>query len=115
MEQRRWTHEETPNGVPSAGAFRTGCKCEDCRQANITYMRLYHSHRVALTDSPDGTVVYHVHKGAPSTTTALKWGCTHPRCLRLAGLYFDAATQQVRWKADDTVPSNFGTPAAPKS
>ena len=113
MNQRVWSHTETPTGKPSAAAYRTGCKCEDCRQANITYMRLYHARIAALEDNADGTVVYHVHKGAPSRTTAIKWGCTHPRCLHLAGLYFDAKTQQVRWKADDTVADKFGVPVAP--
>lgn len=111
MEQRKWTHEETPNKVPSAAAYRTGCKCEDCRQANIRYMRLYHSRTVVQEDNPDGTTFYHVHKGAPSVTTAKKWGCIHPRCLNLGGLYFDSATQQVRNRADDSIAADFGTPA----
>ena len=111
MEQRTWTHEETPNGVPSAAAYRTGCKCEACREANIKYMQAYHARKVVLEDNADGTIFYHCHKGAPSSSTAIKWGCTHPRCLKLAGLYFDKATQQVRWRADDTVADKFGIPA----
>ena len=113
MEQRKWTHEETPNKVPSAAAYRTGCKCEDCRQANIIYMKLYHGNRVPLVDNADGTTFYHSHKGQPSGNTAKKWGCIHPRCLNLGGLYYDAATQQVRRKADDTIEPAFGIPKEP--
>lgn len=112
MEQRRWTHEESPNGVPSASAFRLGCKCEDCRQANIKYMQAYHARKVALEDNPDGTTHWHSHKGAPSASTAKKWGCIHPRCLKLAGLYYNAATGEVRYRADDTVADGFGLPVA---
>ena len=110
MEQRSWTHEETPSGLPSAAAYRTGCKCEACRQANIAYMQAYHARQVALEDNSDGTTFYHAHKGQPAANTAKKWGCIHPRCLNLAGLYFDAATAQVRYKADDTVADGFGVP-----
>lgn len=113
MEQRTWTHEETPLGVPSAAAYRTGCKCDACREANIAYMKAYHARLVALEDNEDGTTFYHAHKGAPSTTTAVKWGCIHPRCLNLGSLYLDAATGRVHRKADDSLEPAFGVPVAP--
>jgi hypothetical protein len=110
--QRTWHHSETPQGKASAAAYRTGCPCEECRQLHIDYMKSYHQGQVANMDDADGTTTYHAHKGQPSNRTAIKWGCLHPRCLNLAGLYIDP-DNTVRWKADGTVAAKFGIPKEP--
>lgn len=109
MEQRAWHHSESPEGEPSAAARRLGCKCDDCRTAHIAYMRMYHKNRIPAQENANGTTVYHSHKGQPSDTTARRWGCIHPRCLYLAGLYLDT-DGIVRSKADDATDPTFGLP-----
>jgi len=111
-EQRTWHHDETPTGQPSAAAYRTGCKCDECRTLHNTYMRLYHQKRVDEEESTDGTTVYHNHKGRPSPRTATRWGCRHPRCLHLAGLYIDHRGT-IRRRTGDTPEPAFGVPEAP--
>ena len=106
--QRAWTHNEMPGGKPSAAARRLGCKCEECRQLQIAYMKEYRKSKVPTIDNEDGTTFYHSHKGQPSATTARTWGCIHPRCLKLAGLYLDG--EVVRLRSDDTAADEFGTP-----
>ena len=85
-EKRIWVHEEAPEGRPSAAAARLGCKCNDCKEALREYLRAYRASRVQHMENPDGTTVYHSHKGQPSKGTARRHLCIHPRCLDLAGL-----------------------------
>ncbi len=98
IENRQWTHEESPQGQPSAAAYREGCRCQACKDANAAYMRTYRAQRVAQAVNPDGTTVYLNHPGQPSKRTARRHHCIHPRCLDLAGLMLlngavvDAAT-----------------------
>lgn len=86
IENRNWVHDEAPEGKPSAAAYRLGCRCSDCKEANAVYMRAYRARRVAHVENTDGTTVYHSHVGQPSKRTARKHLCIHPRCLDLAGL-----------------------------
>ena len=86
IENRDWIHAEAPEGKPSAAAYRLGCRCSECREANAAYMRAYRMSRVAQAENKDGTTVYHSHNGQPSKRTARRWACIHPRCLNLAGL-----------------------------
>ena len=83
MELRVWIHEELPEGRASAAAYREGCRCSDCREANSAYMREYRARRVREKENLDGTSVYHNHKGQPSGRTARRWHCVHPRCPAL--------------------------------
>jgi len=110
--QRAWTHEESPTGQPSASARRLGCPCDACRQLHIAYMKAYRQGRVADEGNTDGTTVYHNHKGQPSPRTATRWGCRHPRCLNLAGLYIDHE-RIIRRRTDDTPAPASGIPAEP--
>lgn len=86
IENRDWIHAEAPEGQPSAAAYRLGCRCAQCREANAAYMRAYREQRVAQKENTDGTTVYHSHNGQPSKRTARRHHCIHPRCLNLAGL-----------------------------
>jgi hypothetical protein len=82
---REWVHGESGDGSPSAAAYRTGCRCGECRDAYREYMRRYRAGAVALAWNDDGTAVYHSHGGRPSA--AAGWdGCGHPRCMALAGI-----------------------------
>lgn len=86
IENRDWIHAEAPEGKPSAAAYRLGCRCSGCREANSAYMKAYRAKRVQDKQNEDGTTVYHSHNGQPSKRTARKWMCIHPRCLDMAGL-----------------------------
>ena len=112
LEQREWTHTESPNGVPSASAYRLGCRCSDCHTEYWNYIRDYRSTSNVLRENGDGTTYYHCHKGQPSATTARKWGCIHPRCLNLAGLYLDPEGT-VKNRVTDAIEEDFGTPVKP--
>ena len=90
IEDRQWIHEEAPEGQPSAAAYRLGCRCQECKNANAAYMRAYREQRVAQKENKDGTTVYHSHNGQPSRRTARRHHCIHPRCLALAGLRLEA-------------------------
>lgn len=90
MEQRNWTHEELPEGIPSAAAYRLGCRCDSCREKNSTYMKAYRRRKVPMEARRNGTPAYHSHKGKPSPLTARNWGCPHEVCLAMAGLFLDA-------------------------
>ena len=76
---REWTHEESPEGLPSASTARLGCKCSECRAAWREYISAYRRSRQKEAG-------LHSHRGQPSKRTARRWRCTHPRCLDLAGL-----------------------------
>lgn len=110
MEQRTWHHDETPLAKASAAAYRTGCKCEDCYSLYWEYIHDYRTATNALRENGDGTTAYHVHRGQPSATTARKWGCIHPRCLNLAGLYLDQEGD-VRDRITDALDPAFGVPS----
>lgn len=88
-EQRQWTHEESPRGVPSASAYRLGCRCGNCTEMYRNYMKEYRRNKVPIQQNPDETAFYHTHKGQPSSNTARRWGCSHPRCLSLADLHLN--------------------------
>jgi hypothetical protein len=111
---RNWTHEESPEGKPSASAYRLGCRCGDCCDANKAYQAAYRARRV-LARTQTGNTEYHSHIGQPSKRTAKKWKCVHPQCLSLAGLAIDAngwvvdmttgARQEAFGKAEVTAPA----------
>jgi hypothetical protein len=86
---REWSHTESPKGVPSASAYRLGCRCPECYEANKAYQAAYRARR-QLARKEDHTTEYHSHVGQPSKRTAVKWQCVHPRCLELAELQIDA-------------------------
>ena len=86
---RNWTHDEMPEGKPSAAAYRLGCRCGECSEQNSIYMRDYRASRVAEKANTDGTATWHSHTGQPSKRTAQTHLCVHPRCLALAGLRLD--------------------------
>lgn len=106
-DERVWVHNEAPEGKPSAAAYRIGCRCSECKEANAQYMRDYRARRVDTKENKDGTAFYHSHKGQPSKRTARNHLCVHPRCLSLAGLtlvdgvVYNAATGIVdpKWGA----------------
>lgn len=77
------------NGKPSAAEYRKGCRCEGCKTALAEYMAAYRKHKVIVVEAEGGGQKYHSHKGRPSRTGALHFGCTHPTCLALAGLHAD--------------------------
>jgi len=113
MDQRLWNHGELGDGKPSAAAARLGCRCGECRTALRDYLAAYKQRQVPIQANEDGTALYHTHKGQPSSRTARGWGCAHPRCLYLAGLYLDDE-YVVRRRVDDEVDPEFGaTPATP--
>jgi hypothetical protein len=107
VEQREWVHTETPTGKPSAAAYRTGCRCEECQVKYREYQRDWRRNRVALATDGEGAVQHHCHKGPPSPRTAVRWGCVHPRCLELAGLVVDDAGM-VRRAGSSVAAPNFG-------
>jgi hypothetical protein len=88
-DNRMWTHHESPEGKPSAAAYRLGCRCAACVEANAVYMRDYRARRVIEKANTDGTAFYHSHVGQPSKRTSRTHMCVHPRCLDMAGLRLD--------------------------
>lgn len=108
---RAWVHAEAPDGRPSAAAYRTGCRCAACCGMYREYLREYRRSVAAAREHPDGTAVYHTHRGRPGSGTALRWGCTHPRCLALGGLVLDGAGV-VRDAVSGAAAEGFGVPVA---
>jgi len=107
---RQWTHDESPEMVPSAATYRLGCRCAECSEANRLYMQAYRAARVQHIERPDGTTQYHAHKGQPSKRTARAHLCIHPRCLDLAGLTLVEGV--IRDKATGAIDATFGIVAA---
>lgn len=89
MNGRQWTHDEMGDGKPTAAAYRNGCRCYDCREKYREYQKAYATRRVHEMNQPDGTGVYHSHRGQPSKKTAQKHKCRHQVCLDKAGLRVD--------------------------
>lgn len=115
MEQRAWTHDESPEALPSAAAYRLGCRCDDCRKANSEYMKAYRRRKVPMEVRAANTPKYHTHKGKPSPLTARNWGCAHDACLAMAGLFLDG-DGVVRDTATKEADPLFGSevPRAPR-